>query len=192
MVGQRRGPTRHPQDRGHGTRFVRSITNFHTASSMLEILVIVIAMLVMARKGRPKRRMGKYLRGSADESLSLGTLASKDVISQGFSETVDERTFISSFVARWSMTAFTKSTGDGPILVGIVHSDYTAAEIEEWIENAGSWNEGNLTELEKGARKIRQVGVFENPIDEADSVVLNYGKPIRMKCGWILNQGQTL
>lgn len=158
---------------------------------MLEILVIVVAMLVMA-KGRPKRRFRKYLRGSVDESQSLGTLAANAVISTVFGDTVNERTWVSSLVARWSLSGYTKSTGDGPILVGICHSDYDAAEIEAWVENSDSWDEGNLVQQEVAKRKIRQVGIFEIPVDEASATTLNYGKMIRTKCSWMLNQGQSL
>ncbi len=136
--------------------------------------------------------MGRYLRGSVDESMLLGTLAAKDVILQAFGDTVKDRTFISSLIARYSITAFTKSTSDGPILVGVCHSDYTAAEVEEWIENADSWDEGNMIQQEIAKRKIRMVGTFQNPVDEAAADVLNDGKPIRTKLNWILNQGQTL
>ncbi len=154
-------------------------------------LAVIIGLIALAKRGRG-RKFRKYLRGSVDESLALTTLAAKTVAEQVFGDTVNERTFVSSVVLRWSLTAFTKSTGDGPIMCGISHSDYSAAEIEAWIENADSWDEGNLVQQEIAKRKIRMVGVFENPIDEADSVVLNYGKSIRTKCGWILNQGQSL
>ncbi len=143
----------------------------------------------MAKKDWRKQ---KYLRGSVDHSLLLGTLAAKDVISSLIGDTVKERAWLSSMSLRWSMTAFTKSTGDGPIVVGIAHSDYSASEIEVWLENTGSWDEGDLVNQEIAKRKIRQVGIFENPIDEADSVNLNYGKAIWTKCGWILNAGQTV
>ncbi len=163
---------------------------------VIEMLLLLV-LAFMARKSpyrntNWKRQFKRYLRGSMDESMLLGTLAAKDVISQAVGDTVKERTYLSSVVARWSITSFTKSTGDGPILVGVAHSDYSAAEIEEWLENSGSWDEGDLVQQEIAKRKIRQVGFFENPIDEADSVVLNYGKAINTKCGWILNTGQTV
>ncbi len=136
--------------------------------------------------------MGRYIRGDMDEQLALGTLAAKDVVKGDFDQTVNERTLVSSVIATWSLSEFTKSTGDGPILVGIAHSDYTAAEIEEFIENAGSWNEGDLVNQEVGQRKIRRVGIFSTPDDEAQTVTLNDGTPIRTKLNWILLQGQTL
>ncbi len=136
--------------------------------------------------------MGKYLRGVVDEEVALTTLAAKTLTSASFDNVVNERTLVSSVVARYSMTAFTKSTGDGPIMVGLAHGDYSNTEIEEFIENQGSWNEGDKIARERGARQIRMVGIFENPADEAESVVLNDGKPIKTKMNWILNQGITL
>ncbi len=124
--------------------------------------------------------------------MLLGTLAAKDAILQAVGDTVKERTWVSSVRALWTLAAFTKSTSDGPIMVGLAHSDYTAAEIEEWIENSDSWDEGNLVQQEIAKRKIRMVGVFLNPVDEAASSRLNEGKPVTTKCGWILNAGQTL
>ncbi len=136
--------------------------------------------------------MGKYIRGDMDEQLSLGTLAAKTAVKGNFDQTVNERTFVSSVVATWALSEFTKSSGDGPILVGLAHSDYSAAEIEAVIENAGSWNEGDLVAQEVGARKIRRIGIFATPDDEAQTVVLNDGRPIKSKLGWTLLQGQTL
>ncbi len=136
--------------------------------------------------------MGRYIRGGVDETLTLSTLAAKTAISDGFDEVVNERTLVSSLVATYALAAFTKSTGDGPILVGVAHGDYTTAEIEEFVEMTDSWDEGNLVEQEIAKRKIRRIGIFDNPVDEAAVSVLNDGKPIKTKLNWILLQGQTL
>ncbi len=157
------------------------------------IYITLIAMLAMAkRRGGRKRAFRKYLRGSVDEGMDLGTLAAVDAISQIFGDTVNERSFVSSVVLRWSIRNFTKGANIGPILVGVAHSDYTAGEIEEWIENQDSWDEGNLVQQEVAKRKIRMVGTFDATVDASASLVLNDGKPIRTKCGWILLQGQSL
>ncbi len=164
---------------------------------MLEILVVVIAMLVMARKGRGrgKRSMGRYIRGNVDENLALGTLAAATLVGVLFDETVNERTYVSSIVATWNLSDFTEAADVGPIVVGIAHGDYSDAEIEAFIENTGSWNEGDLVQQrEVGRRLIRKVGTFgaDGPVDSATSLTLNDGKPITTKLGWILLQGQTL
>jgi len=137
--------------------------------------------------------MGRYIRGDIDDEMLLGTLNSKVVVSAALDQTVNERTLATSMVAIHAMINFTAGAADGPILVGIAHSDYSSAEIEAWIENQGSWDEGNLIGQEVGNRKIRKIGIFE-VVDLAitGATVLNDGKPIKTKLNWILNQGTTL
>ncbi len=139
--------------------------------------------------------MGRYLRGSVDENLSLGTLASLTLVSANFDESVVERTLISSLVATYAMTDFTSGVQDGPIIVGVAHSDYTDAEIEEVLENTGSWNEGDIVQTrEVGKRLIRRIGVFVpgGNHQPTDTVALNDGKPVKTKLNWILTTGDTL
>ncbi len=136
---------------------------------------------------------GRYIRGNVDESLSLGTLAANTLIGTIFDDTVNERTLVTSLVATWVMSDFTSVSGDGPILVGIAHSDYTDAEVEQVIETTGSWDEGDLINQEIGSRKVRKVGFFRtDAATTLDFNTLNEGKPIKMKLNWILNQGQSL
>ncbi len=161
---------------------------------MLEILVIVIAGLALAkRRGTPRRRYRRYLRGAVEEDFQLGTLASKTLVAQVVGDTVTESTWLSSFVATWAMSEFTVASGDGPIVVGIAHSDYTATEIEEWVENSDSWNIASEVEKEISRRKIRRVGVFRAAAAGGlGAAVLNQGRPVRTKCNWMLNTGQTV
>ncbi len=160
---------------------------------MYEIFIILIALAMMARRGRGRKRaMGRYIRGSVNEQLALTTLASKTVVLVAFDDAVNERTLISSIVAKYTLSVFTPGSGVGPIMVGVAHSDYSVDEIDEWIENTGSWDEGALIEQEQGKRFIRQVGVFDTPDDANDSSELNDGKAIKTKLNWILNQQQTL
>ncbi len=136
--------------------------------------------------------MGRYIRGSVDEDLPGGTLAAKTVVGAGFDEAVNERTLVSSIEAIYSMNDFTPIASVGPVMVGVAHGDYSDAEIEEWIETTGSWDEGDLVQQEVASRKIRKIGVFEEAALAAENAVLNDGKPIKTKLNWILNQGITL
>jgi len=142
------------------------------------------------RKGR--RPFRRYLRGNIQEDLDLGTLAAQTPVSALFDETVQERTLVSSIDVLWSMTDWTITTDAGPIIVGVAHSDYTDAEIEAYIENTGSWDEGDKVQSREIAKRlIRHVGVFDVAITNEIST-LNDGKPIKTKLNWILTQGQTL
>ncbi len=142
----------------------------------------------MPKKGGRRR---KYLKGNVDEKLSLGTLNASTLISDIFDETVNERTLISSLVASYSLDNLTAP--QGPIEFGVAHSDYTDAEIEEFIENTGSWNEGSLVEQEIAKRKVRKIGTFAaESLAGTTDVPFNDGKPVKTKLNWIVNQGQTL
>lgn len=146
----------------------------------------------MAKKGRRKFR--RYLRGAVNADLSGGTLAAKSLSSADFPDVVTETTWVSSVIARWTMDNWTSGDGEGPLLIGLAHSDYTNDEIEEFIENTTSWEVGNLVGQEQAKRKIRMIGTFDNrpATGPDDAIVLNDGKPIRTKCGWMLNTGQTV
>jgi len=143
-------------------------------------------------KGSGKRRFQKYLRGAIEENLSIGALNTRVAVKLNFGSVVNERTYVSSVKGTWTMSEFTKGAGRGPIEVGLAHSDYTATEILEYLTQSGSWNETDLVSQEIAKRKIRRVGVFEAPDAANEDAVLNDGKAIHTKCGWIMNQGQTL
>ncbi len=139
------------------------------------------------------RKFQKYLRGQVDELTQPDSLAARTLAATNFDETVNERTYASSMVAIWSLDNFTGGVAVGPPMVGVAHSDYTAAEIEEFVENTGSWNEGDLVSQEVAKRKVRIVGTFELEGSSGNEVItLNEGKPIKTKLGWTLLQGQTL
>ncbi len=103
-----------------------------------------------------------------------------------------ETAFLSSVKATWSLKDLDPQPGDGPIVVGVAHSDYTVAEIEGWIEEGASWDQGNkVSTREINRRFIREVGVF--PVNlAAGTNVLNDGRPITTKCRWGLTTGQTV
>lgn len=125
---------------------------------------------------------------------ALGTLVADDVVITAIAETVEEKTWISSIIATWVNADYTP--GEGPIIVGLAHSDYTAAEIEEFLENTGSWSEGNKVAQEVARRKIKIVGTFALDPTSATAALnaesLNDGKAMRTKLNWLLTTGQTV
>ena len=156
--------------------------------------MLIGVTLLLAKHPKRRRRMGRYIRGNVDETLALTTLANRTLVAAVFDEVVTERSLISSLVASWAMDDFTAGIDIGPIMVGIAHSDYSAAEIEEYIENTASWAEADQIGQEVGKRKVRIAGIFGRGgvSGSADHQVLNNGDPIKMKLNWILNAGQTL
>ncbi len=162
---------------------------------MLEIVMILVTLLLLAKHPRKKRRFRRYLRGEIDLDNALGTLSAGTLLSATVGGSVIERTFVSSIVCSWALQGFTNIVGDGPVTVGVAHSDYTDAEIQEVITNAGSWTEGNQISQERSRRKVKIVGTFRQPGDAAEvaqTVVLNEGKLIKTKLNWILVTGQNL
>ncbi len=135
--------------------------------------------------------MGKYIRGTISEDLDLGTLAAKTLVSDTWDEAVLERTLISSIVSTWNLDGLV--AGQGPIIFGVAHSDYTDAEIEVVIEAVGSWDEGNKVAQEQAKRLVRRIGQFVGTQGTGtDDVQFNDGKPVKTKLNWILNTGDTL
>ncbi len=144
-------------------------------------------------KDKRRRRFRRYLAGAISNTFGLGTLASKTVIVDLVDDVVTEKTWLSSVKAMWSMDEFTEALNQGPIMVGIAHSDYSTAEIEEWVENLASWEEFDLIGQEVAKRKIRKVGVFAWVDSTATGqYALNNGRAITTKCGWMLGTGQTV
>ncbi len=140
-----------------------------------------------------KRTYRRYLKGKFDHLLNLGTLAAKTLIGSAVAGSLTEKAWLSSVKATWSLSDFTNAIGDGPILVGIAHSDYTDSQIEAWIENSASWDQSNKVQQEIARRKIRQVGSFLSSVADSSGIaVLNNGKAITTKCGWELTTGQKI
>ncbi len=142
------------------------------------------------RKGRRKFR--RYLKGMVNLDLATSAMASKTLSSDTVVDVLTESAYLTSVKATWSMGEFAPLAETGPILVGVAHSDYSNTELEEWIENTQSWNQGDMIAQEKNRRAIRIVGTFKNPEVVTDTAWLNDGKPVRTKCGWQLLTGQTL
>ncbi len=144
----------------------------------------------MARKGRRKFR--RYIKGNIDLEVPFTNLSGSSLVKTDVQDVLTEAAYISSMKATWAMGEYTPVLNTGPILVGVAHSDYTAAEIEEWVELATGWDGGDKVSREIARRQIRRVGVFETPQAVEDQTHLNDGKPIRTKIGWSLSTGQTL
>lgn len=147
----------------------------------------------MAKKfsRRPRARRPVYPLVTK-KSLALTNLAANDLVSDVLSDSAIDTIFGITLKATWAIANHTAA--EGPIDVGIAHSDYTDAEIEEWIENQASWEQGDKIGQEVGRRKIRQVGAFRT--EQVDVGLANYtlneGREITTKCNWMLQTGQTL
>ncbi len=162
---------------------------------MYLILVLICALVIpmMARHGRRRRRnMSRYLNGAINTRLELGTLAGRVVIVENQGQVVADTMRVSSIRCTYSFSGYTLVQNAGPIVVGVSHSDYTAAEIEAYLETQGTWDVGALVEKEIRSRLVRVIGVFKNPATTGEASYLNDGKPIRTKLNWLLAEDDTL
>ncbi len=148
----------------------------------------------MARRDRSehRRRFSKYIRGNIDLTFSLGALAGSDVITQAVQDAVEEKAWVSSVVGTYTMKDLTVTPDAGPLHMGVCHSDYSDAEVEEWIELTTGWAQGDLVSREIAKRKIRRIGSFEAAGQALAVQALNDGRPITTKCGWMLTTGQNV
>ncbi len=143
---------------------------------------------LMARKGKMP---SGYIKGGVDELLSLGALVATTLTGVDFDEAVANRARVSSIVATYTLSDVAQAANRGPVLIGVAHSDYTDAEIEEVIEMTDSWDEGNKVEQEIAKRLVRKICTIEAG-SATSQIVANDGKPIKTKLNWLLNTGQTL
>lgn len=133
------------------------------------------------------RRFG-LAKGPINASFALATLASNDVLSGNLAGTVDRNCRVTSIEATYSLHNLT--AGEGPVVVGVSHGDYTDAEIEEALEaGSGGWTKADKVSAEQANRLVREIGTFSG---EATEETLNEGRPIKTKLNWGLATGQQL
>ncbi len=104
------------------------------------------------RRGGTKFR--RYIRGIVNVEKDAGALTTKNVASGNFPEVVTERCWISSIDAVWTLMHHTKVADAGPLLIGIAHSDYTEAEVEEFLENVNSWDQSDKVQSREISKRF--------------------------------------
>ncbi len=157
---------------------------------MIEILIslAVLASLtpIVLAKHRGRRRSRLFV-PRIDGQVAIGALATKDMTSTPLAQVLDNEMWALSIDITASISDVTAN--EGPIVIGVAHSDYTAAEIEEWLEGVSSWITADKIRQEQSRRKIRQIGVFDCT-ETAER--LNDGRVLRVKLGFKLEDGTTL
>ncbi len=137
----------------------------------------------MAQK--PKRRFtGRMIRLTGARALS--TLASQTAIATALTGAATDTYRVLSMNNSWSVDGLT--AGEGPLTVGYSYSDYTVAEIKEFLDSQSAINVGSKIEQEQSKRLIRVVGVFSGEANQS----LNFGRPIRTKLNWKVAIGDTI
>ncbi len=149
-------------------------------------------LLLMLAKRKRGRSMAGYIHGNIDLNYNLGTLAASDVLTQAVQDTVSERTRCTSIVCTYALSNYTPTADAGPLIQGVAHSDYSDAEIEEWIELSTGWDVGDRVSREISSRLIRRLGTFQSPSSPTEFTELNDGRMIKTRLNWMLETGQNL
>ncbi len=146
----------------------------------------------MARHGRGRRKRSFNLRRvRVAQGVAPGALASQDVLVGAITAATTDPIRIISADLTWNWSDIGAAIDDGAS-VGYSHSDYSAAEVEECLEQSGSIDLGSKIAQEQANRLVRTVGVFSGGIASASGLNLNDGKPIKTKLNWRLSSGDTL
>lgn len=162
--------------------------NIPTAGSrMLEYIILLLLALTFvgaAKKGRRKFNLRKV---KVSPELPLLTLASDTALAIGFTTTGGSANpwRCMSVEATWALTDLTAN--DGPIEVGVAHSDYTVTQIKEYLENFASIDIGNKSTQEIATRWIRSVGTLNDV-----RTSLNNGMPVKTKLNWGMTIGKFI
>jgi len=141
-------------------------------------------IVVMAKNRKPSRYRG-YRKLPVTQDVSFSTLAADALIGTVLSTTFTEERRILSAELTWAVEDLTDL--DGPLEVGIAHSDYTDAEVEEALEAGGAWDEGNLVAQEQAKRLVRMVGLLTE-----EETTLNDGQPVKTRLNWRMASGDTI
>ncbi len=155
---------------------------------MLEFILIMLVAVLYGHRGGGYPRKGRYslrpVRTSNQNVLS--TLGANVAIVASYFGAADGAYRIVSLQTTWSLKNLT--AGEGPIVVGYAHGDYTVGEIKEFIESATSINIGDKIAGEQANRLVRRVGVFSGVGTEE---TLNNGMPIKTRLNWAIPIGKT-
>ncbi len=117
----------------------------------------------------------------------LITLADATVLTGALTNASDNEYRALSVRGTWAMRAVT--AGEGPIMVGVAHADYTVTEIKECIEAEAAMSRGDKIAREQADRLVRRIGTFAN---ESTDEVLNDGKPITTRLNWVIADGSQI
>ncbi len=137
----------------------------------------------MANKTTTKRRSRKQFslrRVRVTPTRSLSTLGANLAIVTGTTGGSTSAYRAVSLKGTWTKSGGT--LGEGPIIVGFAHSNYTVTEIKECLESSSSIAVGLKIEQEQSNRLVRIVGTFGSKTDES----LRNGLPVKTRLNWLI------
>ncbi len=146
---------------------------------------------------RKQSRRKNFVAIPVNQSITLDTLLNSTVIKASLSGVPTEDLFVIS--SDLSITVRSLTAGEGPLEVGLAHSDLSVTEILENLD-VSFLNPDNIIAKEQARRPVRRIGVLNGLTSEES---LNHGNqtrtPIKFSIGevgldcWVVNRsGATL
>ncbi len=138
------------------------------------------------------RRTANFVAIPFEVALTLGTLANNatltaDLLASDF----DDDIYMISVDCAFGLEG--QTAGEGPIHVGIAHSDYTDAEIQEYLDVDPTERHDKIAQerVKRGAQ-IRKFGRFGIGTEGGPNTVLANGTLQRKPLKFVVNEGKTL
>ncbi len=143
------------------------------------------------KRRRRSRRSFNLRRVRVASGVAIGALAALDVTNGPITSAGTDPYRIISVDLSYNIVDLGNQIDDGQEF-GLAHSDYTAAEIEECLESAGSIDLGNKVAQEQANRLVRIVGMMPGLGATAGGLTFNEGRPQKTKLNWKMSTGDTL
>ncbi len=131
---------------------------------------------------------GRWLRPRLAQEIVLGALATDTLISEGGGGTaVANRVRVTSIDVMVGIHNHT--AGEGPLVIGVAHSDYTDVELLEWYLALAAWSEEDKVAREQSRRLSRVLGMLSGG---SASERLWDGRQRKFRLNWSLGEGQAI
>ncbi len=137
-------------------------------------------------KRHPKRKFN-LRKVRYDSANVLTTLANRIVQSDGLTGTSANLYRVMSVKCTWTLKGLT--AGEGPLVFGFNHSDYSVTEIKECIEAQAAIDQGDKVAQEQANRLVRIVGSFSG---SASNEKFNDGRPMKTRLNWSIGIGDAV
>lgn len=150
----------------------------------------------MAKHPKRRRRNWQTIEVHNKFPLDAG-FASEAGLSRDLTDNATENFIATSLEATYTLAVeqAAEPNGVGPLMIGIAKSDYTIAEISEWVTNTSGFTRADLRQQEISKRHIKHVGEFHlESIASAAKlrVELNDGLPIKTPLNWRILTGTQI
>ncbi len=139
----------------------------------------------MAKK--PYRKRQRVIPLRVDHQVAILAPVTGAITATELVDTVADRMYLISLKGVYALRDNTAQ--DDPLYVGVAHSSYTAAQILEWYNAQGNWDQNDLIAQEQAKRKCRKIGIFAGEVGNEN---LENGVEITTPLRFLVEEGESL